>query len=87
VRPEDFRLGADSEPNSLVGTVDVVEHLGNEQLIYMQSEGVYTSEQSEVKGLTARIAPDAVVQHGEKVAVVVDAARVHLFDADTTKRL
>ncbi len=87
VRPEDFRLGADSEPNSLIGTVDVVEHLGNEQLIYMQSEGVYTSEQSEVKGLTARIAPDVVVQHGEKVAVVVDAARVHLFDADTTKRL
>ncbi|HEX2350005.1 MAG TPA: sn-glycerol-3-phosphate ABC transporter ATP-binding protein UgpC [Ktedonobacterales bacterium] len=87
VRPEDFSLGSESAPNTLVGTVDVVEHLGNEQLIYMQSDGVHTSEQSEVKGLTARIAPDAVVQHGDKVAVVVDTARVHLFDAESGKRL
>ena len=29
-------LRARSEPNTLVGTVDVVEHLGNEQLIYLQ---------------------------------------------------
>lgn len=87
IRPEDFRLGSASEPNTLVGTVDVVEHLGNEQLIYMQSAGSRTSESSEVKGVTARIAPDAVVRVGETVAIALDPTRVHLFDAETGKRL
>ena len=87
VRPEDFHLATDGEPNTLIGTVDVVEHLGNEQLIYMQSDGTHASEHSEVKGLTARIAPDAVVHHGERVAVAVDPARVHLFDPESGKRV
>ncbi|HEX8996303.1 MAG TPA: sn-glycerol-3-phosphate ABC transporter ATP-binding protein UgpC [Ktedonobacterales bacterium] len=87
VRPEDFRMASESEPNTIVGTVDVVEHLGSEQLIYMQSANSRTSESSEVKGVTARIAPDAVVRVGERVAVAVDPARVHLFDAETGKRL
>jgi multiple sugar transport system ATP-binding protein len=87
VRPEDFHLAAEDDANTLLGTVDVVEHLGNEQLIYMQSEGIHATEHAEVKGLTARIGPDAVLSHGEKVAVACDPTRVHLFDADSTKRL
>ncbi|HEY7849986.1 MAG TPA: TOBE domain-containing protein, partial [Ktedonobacterales bacterium] len=87
VRPEDFHLAAEGDANTLLGTIDVVEHLGNEQLIYMQSEGLHTTEHAEVKGLTARIGPDAILSHGEKVAVACDPTRVHLFDADSTKRL
>lgn len=87
IRPEDFRLSTESDPNTLLGTVDVVEHLGNEQLIYMQSDGARSGENSEVKAVTARIAPDAIVRHGERVAITFDPTRVHLFDAETGKRL
>ncbi|HET9110168.1 MAG TPA: sn-glycerol-3-phosphate ABC transporter ATP-binding protein UgpC [Ktedonobacterales bacterium] len=87
IRPEDFRLATEADPNTLLGTVDVVEHLGNEQLIYMQSDGARSGEHSEVKAVTARIAPDAIVRHGERVAITFDPTRVHLFDAETGKRL
>ncbi|HEX9037564.1 MAG TPA: sn-glycerol-3-phosphate ABC transporter ATP-binding protein UgpC [Ktedonobacterales bacterium] len=87
VRPEDLRLASESEPNTLTGTVDVVEHLGNEQLIYLQMAGVMVSEHSETKGVTVRIAPDAVLKPGEKVALAIDPIKVHLFDPQTTRRL
>lgn len=87
VRPEDLRLAGESDPNTLIGTVDVVEHLGAEQLIYLQLEGAVVSESAEFKGVTARVAPDAVVQHGERVALAVDPNKIHLFDPETTRRL
>ncbi len=87
IRPEDFQLASESDPNTILGVVDVVEHLGNEQLIYMQSAAARTSENSEVKGVTARVAPDAAVRPGDKVAIALDGARIHLFDADSGKRL
>ena len=87
IRPEDLRLASESDPNTIVGVVDVVEHLGNEQLIYMQSAASRTSESSEVKGVTARVAPEAIVRPGDKVAIALDPARVHLFDVETGKRL
>jgi multiple sugar transport system ATP-binding protein len=87
IRPEDFHLASESDANTLLGTVDVVEHLGNEQLIYMQTEGARSFEHSETKGVTARIAPDAIVRHGENVVIALEPALVHLFDADSGKRL
>jgi len=87
IRPEDFTLAAESDANTIVGVVDVVEHLGNEQLIYMQSPAARTSESSEVKGVTARVDPDATVRPGDKVAIALDPTHVHLFDAETGRRL
>jgi multiple sugar transport system ATP-binding protein len=87
VRPEDLRLASDGTPHSISGTVDVVEHLGNEQLIYLQAPGALVSETAETKGVTARIAPDAPVKPGERVTLAVDPNKVHLFDTETTKRL
>jgi multiple sugar transport system ATP-binding protein len=87
VRPEDLRLASEDEPNTLVGDVDVVEHLGNEQLIYLQAAGAVVSETAETKGVTARIPPSAVVRHGERVALAVDPLKVHLFDPNTTRRI
>jgi multiple sugar transport system ATP-binding protein len=87
VRPEDLRLASESDPNTLVGTVDVVEHLGSEQLIYIQTAGALLSETAETEGVTARVAPGVVIRHGERVALAVDPAKVHLFDPDTTRRL
>ena len=87
VRPEDFRVVSETDANSIPGTVDVVEHLGNEQMIYFQAEGSRTTENSEAKGVTARIAPEVEVRVGQNVHVTFDTSRVHLFDAETTKRL
>ena len=87
VRPENLWLASESDTNTLVGTVDVVEHLGNEQLIYLHAEGAVVSETAETKGVTARVAPDVVIRHGERVALAVDPFKVHLFDPETTRRL
>ena len=87
IRPEDLRLAGEDEPNTLVGTVDVVEHLGNEQLIYLQMTGAVVSETAETKGVTARVGPDVLLHHAERVALAVAPLKVHLFDPDTTRRL
>jgi multiple sugar transport system ATP-binding protein len=48
IRPEDFRLadgdGAGVAGGTMAGTVDVVEFLGNEQLIYLRLPGVIVPE-------------------------------------------
>jgi ABC-type sugar transport system ATPase subunit len=66
VRAEDLRL----EPGGVPATVDVVEHLGPEALVHLRA-GTVT--------LTARVEARAVPRPGERVGVVVDGARVHVF--------
>jgi multiple sugar transport system ATP-binding protein len=87
VRPEDFHLSSEGADNSIVGVVDVVEHLGNEQLIYVQSAAAHAVEGTEVKSLTARVEPGVSVRPGDSVTIALDPARVHLFDAESGKRL
>ncbi len=87
VRPEDFHLASADDATTLRGVVDVVERLGSEQLIYIQTAGARATENTGVQGVTARIAPDAVVRHGDSVALALDPARVHLFDTQTGARL
>ena len=36
IRPEDVRLAAPGETDTIDGTVEVVEHLGNELLVYLR---------------------------------------------------
>ena len=45
IRPEDFLLASDGAGGVLNGTVDVVEHLGNEQLVYVRLPGATLPEQ------------------------------------------
>ncbi len=87
VRPEDLRLASDDAENTLPGVVDVVEHLGNEQLVYLRMEGVVTLENAETKGVTARIAPDVTLRPGEQVSLAVEVAYAHVFDAKTGERI
>ncbi|MGE5334250.1 MAG: ABC transporter ATP-binding protein [Nitrososphaerota archaeon] len=89
IRPEDFSLdGADHGDGATIsGIVDVVEHLGNEQLIYVRMPGAYVPEASETKGSTARLAPGVKVTPGERISLHVDTTRLHFFDAKTTERL
>ena len=89
IRPEDFSLdGAQSgDGATIAGIVDVVEHLGNEQLIYVRMPGAYVPEASETKGSVARLGPGAKVSPGDRINLRVDTDRIHFFDKDTTTRL
>ena len=40
IRPEDVRLAAPGETDTIDGTVEVVEHLGNELLVYLRVPGL-----------------------------------------------
>ena len=65
----------------------MVEHLGNEQLVYLAMPGAMIPDSTETKAVTARVAPDAVARPGQRLTLAVDTAHLHLFDAATDKRL
>ncbi|HEX6797992.1 MAG TPA: sn-glycerol-3-phosphate ABC transporter ATP-binding protein UgpC [Ktedonobacterales bacterium] len=86
IRPEEFSLASEGAPNTLTGVVDVVEHLGSEQLIYVQLPGAMVPETAETKGSTARIPTAATVRPGERITLAVDTTKIHVFDAATGNR-
>jgi multiple sugar transport system ATP-binding protein len=46
IRPEDLRLVGEETANSLSGVAEVVEHLGNEQVVYLSGPGLRPSSAS-----------------------------------------
>ena len=92
IRPEDFSLVAteDGGAATLTGVVDVVEHLGSEQLVYLKLPGAMIPElvkaEKETQGSTARLAPDAHVRPGERITLAVDTSKIHLFDPASSTR-
>ncbi|MFI5275045.1 MAG: ABC transporter ATP-binding protein [Ktedonobacterales bacterium] len=86
VRPEEFSVAAEGAPNTLTGTVDVVEHLGSEQLIYVQIPGAMVPETAETKGSTARIPTGVTVKPGDRLNLAVDVNKLHVFDVATGNR-
>ncbi len=68
IRPEDLRLA----DQGLAVTVDVVEHLGNETIVY--------SQLANAGNLTIRLAGQAAVQAGDRCHVALDPSRAILFD-------
>jgi multiple sugar transport system ATP-binding protein len=103
IRPEDLHLAAEAadRANVLLGSVEVVEHLGNEQLIYLQTPGAILPESAAkaretvdnsgaiALGPSVAVRVDAGVRvaPGDRVALAVDLARLHMFDPGTTSRL
>ncbi len=81
IRPEhleDVNLisSEDRESSVIEAPVDVVEHLGNELLVYMTVGG---------KQVVARLKPRSDVHNGGKIRLHVDNDQSHLFDTDTTQ--
>ena len=75
VRPEDLRL----DPGGEVGaTVSVTETLGSETVLAVRSD--------DGTRLTVRTGPRAPQRPDDRVSLSVDAARRHVFDADTGRR-
>ncbi|MGH2447766.1 MAG: ABC transporter ATP-binding protein [Chloroflexota bacterium] len=74
IRPEHINpvSGANGgAPNTLSGTVEVVEHLGNEILVYV-GKGEST--------LTARFSTNSDVRPEQPITIGFDQANLHLFD-------
>jgi multiple sugar transport system ATP-binding protein len=96
IRPEDFALdgagtgaasASDPSTPTMSGVVDVAEHLGNEQLVYLRLPGAYVPEQAETKGTVARIGPDVRITPGDRITLRLDTSKLHVFDADTKQRI
>ncbi len=82
IRPENifdkfFALAPQPE-NTISGFVDVVEPLGSETLLH-----VTCGEDS----LVARVDPRTKAQEGEKIDLVFDMNRIHVFDKDTQEAI
>jgi len=76
VRPEHLiersRLNGNAPPDATIpATVDVVENLGNEMLVYMTNNGM---------SLAARMDPDIKVERGQKIEVTAEPEKLHFFD-------
>ena len=87
IRPEALSLIPEATAASLVGEVDVVEQLGNEQLVYVRMPGAMVTETAETRGSTARLPAQAAVRVGQSIALAVDTDRIQLFDPQSTNRL
>jgi multiple sugar transport system ATP-binding protein len=71
-----------STSNSVIkASVDVVENLGNELLVYL------TSGNNTDKALQARLNPRSQVNVGQEVNLLVDTEHIHLFDEDTKQAI
>jgi multiple sugar transport system ATP-binding protein len=79
IRPEHLEdielLPPDAKDESrITAPVDVVEHLGNELLVYMTVAG---------KNIVARLDPRSSAHTGGNITLHVDNDQIHLFDTDT----
>ena len=79
IRPEHLEditlLPEDAKDESrLNAPVEVVEHLGNELLVYMTVAG---------RNVVARLDPRSAAHAGGEVTLHVDTDHIHLFDTDT----
>lgn len=80
IRPEDVTLAGAEEPHTFGATVDVVELLGNFQVVYFGIDGTE---------FLAEIDPDHPVSVGDEVRVRLQPDTFHLFDGtdDNSERI
>jgi len=71
IRPEHVVLGESGENAAFGGEVDVVENLGNNQIVYFDY-GRFE--------FLAEVGPDHAVAAGDEVGIALPADHVHLFD-------
>jgi len=86
IRPENFSLAGDGAADTLRGEVEVVEHLGNEQLVYLRIPGAVVHASAETQGSTARLPANAKIELGQPLTLAVDTSKLHVFDPATTNR-
>ena len=79
LRPEDFEYRTEATAGQTIqGTIDVVEHLGNEQMLYVKVAQ---------NTVLARVAPGVQLREGASVILGIKADKLHAFDPETTLAL
>jgi multiple sugar transport system ATP-binding protein len=90
VRPENLRVVAEGAENALGGTVEVVEHLGNEQLVYLRLPGLASAPvgaETESGGMgTARVAAGVAIAPGSRLTLQPEPSHLLFFDPVTSQR-
>ena len=72
IRPDGLKLT--DAPADLAGRVEVVEHLGSESIVHVAVDGAAE--------LITVVAPGRTpLRHGDRVALALDKAAAHVFDA------
>jgi multiple sugar transport system ATP-binding protein len=79
-RPEHIEIANGQETSAvrIPATVDVVEYLGNDELIHAQSEG---------NEIVALLPSDKKVAVGDRIDFAVPMEKLHIFDPDSEKTL
>jgi multiple sugar transport system ATP-binding protein len=78
VRPEHLDVRVDGPAGTLTGKADVVEYLGNEELIHI---GVGSNDVVALIDSSNRVRPD------DELSLKISLDKVHLFDPDSTLAL
>jgi multiple sugar transport system ATP-binding protein len=82
IRPEDIH-DVDYQPPGIIpavveANVDVVEQMGNEMVVYLESDG---------KSFISRMDPRTQARVGNRMGVTLNMENVHIFDATTEQSL
>ena len=78
LRPESLALADGANPSSFEATIRFVEPLGSDTLVFFTLGGAE---------VIARLQPSPHLQQGRSIALMIDPARMHLFDAETERRI
>lgn len=78
VRPEFVSIQPSDDATTLDARIEAVEHLGAETILEMSTAG---------PPLTARIARNDSIRHGDSIRVGAEHSKILAFDADSGKRL
>jgi multiple sugar transport system ATP-binding protein len=85
-RPEHLRLASEDEKRKgahlLTATVEVLEPMGAETYVYLDSQAAEAGEH-----VIARVPEERAPALGEKAAFTVESSKVHVFDAASGLRL
>jgi multiple sugar transport system ATP-binding protein len=79
-RPEDLQIGNGAGDGGvrLPAKVEVVEYLGNQELLHADAEG---------NEIVALVPSDRQVKVGDRVEFTIPSGKLHLFDPETEESL
>jgi multiple sugar transport system ATP-binding protein len=76
-RPEHVRVGTAADGITFPARVEVIEYLGDEQLVHLDKDGT---------PIQAKLPVEEQVTTGQELTFSVQRAKLHLFDAETGRR-
>lgn len=78
IRPEDVRVNDTTGENGLSGIVEVVENMGSEKFIYINTGK---------ENMSAKVGRETIVEPGDTVSMEFNLSKIHLFDKESEERI